>query len=46
MSNNSSTMVKATSLIVGAGDVTLEGGVHFFGEVVIAFGAFSPSQVR
>ena len=45
MSDNSSTMVKATSLIVGAGSVSLEGGVHFFGEVIIAFGAFAPSQV-
>lgn len=41
MFDNSSTMVKATSLIIGAGGIALEGGVHFFGEVIIAFGAFT-----
>lgn len=45
MSDNNSTMAKATSLIVRAGGVTPEGGVHFSGEVIITVGAFAPSEV-
>ena len=46
MSDNSSTMVKATSLIVRADGAAPEGGVHFSYEVIIAVGAFAPSEVR
>jgi hypothetical protein len=45
MSDNNSTMAKATSLIVGAGDITPEGGVHFSSKVIITIGAFTPSEV-
>jgi hypothetical protein len=38
-------VARSTRLVTGSGGVNPEGGVRFSGEVIVAVGAFAPSQV-